>query len=143
MIDLGAVRQAHQQLLAAHEQMVREVLDESGQQAVQHVDRRPGFRHRTGKLRASTKASVSRYRMAIRSTAKHAAFLEHGTRPHTIVPRYRKALRFTAGGRLVFARRVRHPGTRPYRFLSSARDHAYYWAHAALESRMRRIAESF
>jgi phage gpG-like protein len=40
--------------------------------------------------------------------AKHHEF---GTKPHTIVPRRAKALRFQAGGRTVFARKVNHPGT--------------------------------
>ena len=62
------------------------------------------------------------------ATANYAAAVELGTRPHTIVPRRRKALRFApggsgtlsgrprAGGAVVFAKRVRHPGTRaqPY-----------------------------
>lgn len=35
-----------------------------------------------------------------------------GTKPHTILPRQRRVLRFQAGGGTVFARRVRHPGTK-------------------------------
>lgn len=72
-----------------------------------------------------------------------AAFLEGGTRPHDIVPKRRKVLRFpssgtstTLGGRVrtgevrrlgnaafVFARRVHHPGTKkqPF-FFDSARE---------------------
>ena len=64
-------------------------------------------------------------------------FLEFGTKPHIIRPRKARALRFpaagvskTLGGRVrtsevrrlgrgayVFAREVRHPGTKPYPFL--------------------------
>ncbi|WP_405759431.1 hypothetical protein OG234_13145 [Streptomyces sp. NBC_01420] len=47
-------------------------------------------------------------------------FVLDGTRPHVIVPRRAKALRFTVGGDVVFARRVRHPGTRPNDFLGRA-----------------------
>ncbi|WP_262413993.1 hypothetical protein [Actinacidiphila acidipaludis] len=43
-------------------------------------------------------------------------FALDGTRSHTIVPRRAKALRFDIGGRIVFARVVRHPGTRPKNF---------------------------
>jgi hypothetical protein len=46
---------------------------------------------------------------------------EHdGTQPHVIRPRRRKALRFIAGGQVVFATRVNHPGTRGSHFLSRA-----------------------
>lgn len=62
------------------------------------------------------------------ATAGYAAFVEFGTKAHDIVPRAKKALRFAVGGNarlsgsprtgapVVFAKRVRHPGTRaqPY-----------------------------
>lgn len=43
-----------------------------------------------------------------------------GTPPHIITPRRRSALRFTMGGRVVFARSVHHPGTRANDFLRRA-----------------------
>jgi hypothetical protein len=47
--------------------------------------------------------------------------VEHdGSPPHIIRPRRKKALRFVAGGRVVFAQRVRHPGTRGTKFLERA-----------------------
>ncbi len=59
-----------------------------------------------------------------------AVYLEEGTRPHEITPRAAKALRFAAspagrrltgsprvGAAVVFAKRVNHPGTKPYPFL--------------------------
>jgi hypothetical protein len=55
-------------------------------------------------------------------TCDHPAvrYVLDGTRPHIIVPRRAKALRFEAGGSIVFAKRVRHPGTRPNNFLARA-----------------------
>lgn len=44
-----------------------------------------------------------------------------GTRPHIIRPRRTGGwLRFTSGGRVVYAKQVNHPGTRPNRFLEAA-----------------------
>ncbi len=43
-----------------------------------------------------------------------------GTGPHTIRPRRAKALRFVVAGRVVYAQKVRHPGTRPNPFLRNA-----------------------
>ena len=44
--------------------------------------------------------------------------LSAGTRPHEIRPRRKKALRFRPKrrGRYVFAKKVRHPGTKPRRY---------------------------
>jgi hypothetical protein len=64
-----------------------------------------------------------------KASADYAAFVELGTRPHTIVPRNRKALRWPAtgsatlsgrvssGGQAIFAKRVNHPGTRAQPFM--------------------------
>jgi hypothetical protein len=43
-----------------------------------------------------------------------------GTRPHIIRPVRAKALRFMVGGRVVYARIVRHPGNAPNDFLTRA-----------------------
>lgn len=50
----------------------------------------------------------------------YAEFVNDGTRPHVIRPRQAQVLRFTVGGRVVFARVVHHPGTRPNPFLDRA-----------------------
>lgn len=61
--------------------------------------------------------------------ANYAAHVEFGTRAHTIVPRRKKALRFAPagsgrlsgsprkGGSVIFAKRVRHPGTKAQPFM--------------------------
>lgn len=46
-----------------------------------------------------------------------------GTRPHLITPQRAQALRFSAGGRIVYARQVLHPGTKPNKYLSSQIKH--------------------
>lgn len=55
-------------------------------------------------------------------TCDHPAvkFVLDGTRPHVIRPRRAKALRFEVGGEVVFAKRVRHPGTRKNDFMGRA-----------------------
>lgn len=50
-----------------------------------------------------------------------ASFVLQGTPRHDILPRKPGGmLRFTVGGRIVFARRVDHPGTKPNNFLWKA-----------------------
>lgn len=56
-------------------------------------------------------------------TVRHPAvgYVINGTPPHPIRPRPpKRALRFTIGGRVVFARHVNHPGTKPNDFLNKA-----------------------
>lgn len=57
-----------------------------------------------------------------RGITNYLGFHIDGTPRHIIRPRRRTVLRFVSGGRVVFARRVRHPGTRANPFLTRALD---------------------
>lgn len=61
------------------------------------------------------------FRGVIRSTHPASIYLVNGTRPHMIFPRRPGGvLRFTVGGRVVYARYVSHPGTQPNNWLRDA-----------------------
>lgn len=51
--------------------------------------------------------------VTVETPVVQAATTNTGARPHRIVPRRAKALRFQVGGRTVFARSVNHPGNKP------------------------------
>ncbi|UDL15882.1 tail assembly chaperone [Microbacterium phage Pumpernickel] len=52
-------------------------------------------------------------------TYNNIAWMHHeGTRPHAISARNAQYLRFSSKGRMVYARTVMHPGTKPNRFLT-------------------------
>jgi hypothetical protein len=68
---------------------------------------------KTGRLVASAYVVSPRAGVQVmRVDAPYAAVVEFGSRPHLIFPRHAQALRFEVGGRVVFARYVRHPGTK-------------------------------
>lgn len=51
----------------------------------------------------------------------HYALLHHeGSRPHVITPNSGRLLRFKVGGKVVYARMVKHPGTKPNPYLARA-----------------------
>lgn len=56
----------------------------------------------------------------VSSLAPYSAPVHEGARPHVIRPRNARALRFMVGDRVVFARRVNHPGNAPNPFLRNA-----------------------
>ncbi|MFD3848193.1 hypothetical protein ACFWVB_20170 [Streptomyces microflavus] len=47
-------------------------------------------------------------------------FVLDGTKPHLIRPRRRQFLRFEVGGKVVYTKLVRHPGTKPNDFMGKA-----------------------
>lgn len=89
-------------------------------QARQDVPVRTGHLGRSireGQVRMSGPRTVDG---SVEATARYAAPVHEGSRPHIIRPRKAKALRFEIGGRTVFARMVRHPGTKARPFLRNA-----------------------
>jgi len=54
------------------------------------------------------------------NTHRAARFIEFGTGVHIVEPVTRKALRFEKDGKIVFARRVLHPGTQALWIISDA-----------------------
>jgi hypothetical protein len=50
----------------------------------------------------------------------YAAAVHNGARPHVIVPRTRRALKFVVDGRTVFASKVNHPGNSARPWLTRA-----------------------
>jgi len=72
---------------------------------------------RTGRLKKSIRKNVKPYKAVIGPAVPYAVYVEYGTRPHEILPVHARALRFEVAGRVVFAARVHHPGTRPQPFV--------------------------
>lgn len=79
---------------------------------------------KTGKLKNSLKYKISNdgTRSVIKASASHGIFIENGTKAHIIRAKKAKALRFEVGGQVIFAKEVRHPGTKANPFLKPAFD---------------------
>ena len=74
---------------------------------------------KTGALKKQIHGRLYRnpIRIDLYSPATYTKYVLKGTRPHIIQPkRAGGMLRFEVGGRIVFARQVSHPGTKPNRF---------------------------
>ena len=83
-----------------------------------------------GRVKESAWLSSKRDRASVEATILHV--LEYGSRPHTIRPVDARALRFDAGGRIVFTKLVHHPGTKPHGMIRVTR--------SKFTRRMRKLA---
>ena len=76
----------------------------------------------TGRLKASLHMEHSRrgpgQQVKIGSPLNYALVHHEGSRPHIIVPKRAETLRFSSRGRIVYTRVVRHPGTKPNKYLT-------------------------
>lgn len=114
---------ARLEAIRPNSQMMRSLAVAAVAEQKRLVPRKTGYLGRSigiGRVTSTSAETVAR--------AAYAAAVELGTKPHDIRPRRAKALRFApggsgrlsgsprTGGAVVFARKVRHPGTRaqPY-----------------------------
>jgi len=75
---------------------------------------------KTGRLQSGHRYSIEVLRGRIYPTVKYAIFVHEPTRPHIIEPRRAKVLRFIIGGKVIFAKKVKHPGTKGQPFFEKA-----------------------
>lgn len=84
------------------------------------------IRRAPGSMKQGIRVSIGRgpggeFRGTVRSTHPASIYVLNDTRPHRIFPRRPGGvLRFTVGGRVVYARFVNHPGTKAQPFLQEA-----------------------
>ncbi len=80
--------------------------------------------HRTGLLRNAIKTRQYNRGLVlvgeVFANVSYALMHHEGTRPHIIVPQRKEMLRFKVGGRIVYANKVTHPGTKPNPYLRDA-----------------------
>jgi len=146
-IRLSELERGHERFLGAHSRMLTESLSAAGVEAQREVMANPGFNPGTGALQRATETRIIRTAsgrvLRVQNRKAYAAAIDQGAKPHVIVPRRGKFLRFIgSNGRTVFARRVKHPGNKPYRFLSNAATTAGRFLRSELERGMRRVAAS-
>jgi hypothetical protein len=158
LVNLQQVIRGHDTFLAKHHRLVQEAAETAARHAVDHVQRYPEFKPRTGALQRATKAKVVKTRggklIRITNNKPYAPTIDGGSKAHIIAPKRvfsggvmvqkRGFLRFRGrDGRWVFARRVRHPGTKPYKFGYRAAHSAHRVLGEHLRRRMTETAKQF
>lgn len=107
------------------ERRFRQAIKESVSTVAEYAGDHHRFIARTGNLERSITPEVMGLRGVIYLDDKLAPYgpmVHEGTRPHVILPKNRKVLRWADGGEFIFARKVQHPGTKPDQFLYQALD---------------------
>lgn len=118
----AAFRVSVRALHAALRRAANQGLKDAVEAAANSARSTPLFNDVTGALRNSITERVGDLEGEVAANAKHARFVECGTDPHEITPRRKQALRFVQNGRVVFASRVMHPGTKARPFMGTAAD---------------------
>ena len=81
------------------------------------------FKDRTGELRGTLDIiDTGAWSKRLIAPAKYAKYVNDGTKPHVILPKNGGFLRFVIAGRVIFAKKVNHPGTAKRPFMENAAD---------------------
>jgi hypothetical protein len=72
---------------------------------------------KTATLKRSITFDYRPIQASIFPTVKYALPLHDGSKPHTIVPSKKRVLAFKSGGKMIFTRKVKHPGYKGNRFV--------------------------
>ena len=107
--------------------------------------------NRSGPLRAGWHTEFRRTATGAEATlsnrAPHAPFVFLGTKPHIIRPKRARVLAFRVADRQVFARQVRHPGTKPNdipaRVMKELRPRLKRAIHQEAQTLARDVAKAF
>ena len=146
--NLNEVRRGHDHFLAGNQRLVDDSENIAGRHALQYVQQHSDFTRRTGKLQDRTTYRLVRTSggklLRIANPLPYAAAIDTGSKAHWIYPKRGQFLMFRGrSGGMVFARKVHHPGTRPYKFLYNAADSAYRVLGQDLRRGMTEIARRF
>jgi hypothetical protein len=96
------------------------------------IDSGRAFKPRTGNLQKSIAWYMTDNSARIIAQVDYAKFVEFGTKPHTILPKRRKALKIPSPEGYIFRKKVSHPGSKPYPFF-----------FANLQDRAKKVAIEF
>lgn len=77
---------------------------------------------KTGQLRRSITLDYRPISVSVYPTVKYALTVHEGAKPHVIIPIRKQVLAFRKNGRVVFAKRVNHPGNKPNKFVERTVD---------------------
>ena len=145
--NLDELRRAHDEFLASQERIIELTLNQAGAKAVEHVRTEPEFKPQTGALQRATRFRVVKISggrlMRLTNSKAYADVIEGGSKAHVIQAKAGKFLRFVGKNGTVFARRVNHPGTKPYRFMSNAHAAADRFFRVELERDLTALAARF
>lgn len=137
--DLSEIKRACTEAQRGLEAAAERVVVGAAEAGVSTVKARHRYRDRTGRLTGTAFARLLRAGPAGAEgemvwPVPYASFVDQDTQPHVIAARNARMLRFQVGGRVVFARSVKHPGTKGARFV----DDAIAAAEQALEAEAER-----
>lgn len=150
MINVQKLKSDHAHFVERQRRIIDAEADDAGKAGVLYAHENPGYKNQTGTLTEATQYKVVRVsgritRVKLYNRTKYAAAIDKGSKAHDIPARKAPYLVFYwhKMSRWVRTKSVRHPGTKPYRFLSNANLYAFQDLKTNLERKLSELARKF
>lgn len=121
--DFDKLAKAFEKAPQATRDMVRKQLKIAAESIKDRASLEHRYKRRNGQLEREGIVTHVKDNVAIVSLnprVPYGIYVHEGTKPHIILPRQKKLLRWTDGGRWFSKYKVNHPGTKPDPFLYDA-----------------------
>lgn len=122
--DFDKLARAFEKAPQATRDMVRKQLKIAAEGIKDRASTEHRYKSRSGELERKGIATMVEDNVAVISLSPrvpYGIYVHEGTKPHIILPRQKKILRWSDGeGNYFFSRKVNHPGTKPDPFLYDA-----------------------
>lgn len=148
-VDIDAIRRGHKALAAQIRVASTTAAFDAGQFAVDYaINKSNEFkRNSPSPTREATRYTVKTSRrgavLRVFNNQKVAKFLEGGTKPHRILPRKKRFLKFQGSSGVVFSRGVNHPGTRATHWFANLANQTFEHMEAGIKRSLLRVAHNF
>jgi hypothetical protein len=148
ILNLSAIKKAHQNFIKLNTGALSTEMSRAKVYSEDYARRFPRFIPRSPNgLREASKAQVIRTRgggiVRLSNAKKYAAAIDKGARPHDIHGSPLLVFFWKKHNKWVRARRVKHPGNRPYRFLYGANQASFREFGERMKAHMAQIARKF
>ena len=121
---------------------IEEALDAAEKSALEAI--RAQTHRRTGDLEDKLQpVMINNFRGKLFNLSDHAAYIDEGTRAHTITARKGGMLMFRMGTALLFRRSVQHPGAKARPFVAIAQASGQMALRDGLNDLVNKLAASF
>jgi hypothetical protein len=148
VLNLSEIKRAHAKFVQTNKGAISTEMSRARLYGEQYAHRFPRFTPRSPNgLREASKGTVVRTSgggiVRLTNAKRYAAAIDQGARPHDIHGSPLLVFFWAKKNRWVRARRVKHPGNRPYRFLFGANQASFREFGVRMNLHMTQIARKF
>ena len=143
--DFDKLARAFEKAPQATRDMVRKQLKEAAEGIKDRASAEHRYKRQSGQLERDgivTRVEDNIAVIALNPRVPYGVYVHEGTKPHVILPKQKRVLRWNDGNGFIYSRRVMHPGTKPDQFLYNAADKEAPLIQSRFENALEKVIRS-